>query len=289
MKRLYALFFAAYTVLCVWTLLKHDMFMSVAGRMLFCFIAALLTLSLIFIIGHKRKRYDIVDVGWGLAFMAIAVTGFLLQGGMRFVWDVQTLVTAMVILWALRLSLHIGQRFLRSKQEDQRYVELRKNWQGNLAKNTFFRVYVVQAALALAVAIPVIHINLQKDIAWNWFMYVGVAVWLVGFLCEAFADFQLKNFLANPKNKGTFIRTGLWKYARHPNYFGELLVWWGFAILSLGTPHGWVGLGGAAAITYLIIYISGVPPKEARMRKRPGWATYVRHTRQLLPVPKLHF
>ena len=117
-------------------------------------------------------------------------------------------------------------------------------------------------------------------------MQLGLLVWAVGFWCETLADAQLKRFLANPVNRGKLMTHGLWKYSRYPNYFGELTMWWGIALMSLGTAHGWVGLGGAAVITYLIVYVSGIPPKEKRLRKRPGWQKYILLTRLLVPLPK---
>jgi steroid 5-alpha reductase family enzyme len=272
-----------FSVIALW---EYDMFVSVMSRMALCWLAGLLVMTALFFVGRRMGRYDIVDVGWGLSFIAIAVTGFFLQDGHQLRWDSQALTTLLVIVWGSRLAWHIAHRIRRTEHEDARYVALRKKWRGNLVVNTFFRVYVVQSVLALIVSIPVVHINLAAEARWNMFVFVGAALWLCGFIIESIADHQLARFVSDPANKGKLMDRGLWRYARYPNYFGELTMWWAMAIISLGTAHGWVGVGGAAAITYLIVYISGIPPKEARLRTRPGWQEYVRSTRLLVLLPK---
>lgn len=286
MKRAFPIFFLLYAVACLYTLYAYSMFASVLARMALCWCAGLLVMVALFFVGRHKKRYDIVDVGWGLSFIAIAVSGFFLQDGHRLRWDPQALATLLVMVWGGRLSWHIWQRFRRSGQEDMRYVELRKKWKGSVATNAFFRIFVVQSLLALLVSIPVIHINLETDVGWSLWIYAGLGLWLVGFACEVVADAQLKHFLMNPKNHGKLMTEGLWKYSRYPNYFGEITMWWAFAVMALGTPHGWVGLGGAAIITYLIVYISGIPPKEVHLKTRDGWQQYVKNTRSLVPLPK---
>lgn len=286
MKKLFPYFFLVYISTCLYTLFRYDMTASVLGRMSVCWLAAAVLMTMLFFLGRRLKRIDLVDAGWGLSFVGIALTGFWLQDGRLLRWDSQALVTLLVIVWGCRLAWHIGQRIARTSKEDERYVELRKKWRGNVALNTYFRVYLLQSLLALVVSIPVMHINLAQDTRWSFWVFVGLGMWLVGFMVELIADKQLADFVANPKNNGKLMDQGFWKYARHPNYFGEITMWWGIAAISLGTPHGWVGLGGAAFITYLIVYISGIPLKEARLRKRIGWEKHVENTRLLLPLPK---
>ncbi len=282
MKRFFPVVYTLYIGLCIATLLQKDMWDIVMPNVLMCLLFACCFMTGLFVVANRLKRYDMVDVGWGLCFMVIAATSYVLgEGG----W-VQGVVTGLVAVWGSRLAWHIGRRIRRTAHEDERYVELRKNWRGNLALNTFLRVYLVQALLALLVCVPVMHVNLTRNTDWSLLASLGLVVWLAGFLCEAVADRQLASFLANPKNKGKLMSEGLWKNARYPNYFGEITMWWGIALIALGTPYGWVALGGAALITYLIVYISGIPLKEARLRKREGWKEYVASTRLLLPVSK---
>ena len=247
---------------------------------------AVVVMTGLFFVSQRLRRIDVVDAGWGLSCIAIALSGFLLQGGNSLRWDTQALTTLLVMVWGSRLAWHVARRIARTRHEDARYVALRRKWKGNLALQTYLRIYLLQSFLALVVCIPVVHINLAQDPQWNAWNFVGLAVWLAGFATEVVADRQLANFMRQSPQTGELMQYGLWRYARHPNYFGEITLWWGFALISLGTPHGWVGVGGAAAITYLILYVSGVPPKEKRLKKRPGWQAYKQKTRLLLPLPK---
>ena len=285
MKRLLQLFFVGYVVLSVATLVRYDMLINVVSKMALCWLAGLLLLTLFFAAALARQRFDLVDTAWGLTFMAIATSAFVI-GPYTVGLNPATVVLGLVCIWGVRLAWYIGRRFLRSSTTDERYVELMKKWRGNRALNAYVRIYGVQSLLALLVSIPVIHICISQEVAWNIWMQLGVLVWAVGFWCEALADAQLKCFLANPLNRGKLMKHGLWKYSRYPNYFGELTMWWGIALISLGTAHGWVGLGGAAVISYLIVYVSGIPPKELRLRGRKGWQQYVKNTRLLAPVPR---
>lgn len=275
---------AVYVAACVWTLLQHHMFASVMIRMVSCFATALMCMSLWFWVARRLKRWDIIDVAWGICIASIAFTSFWLQERRELAFDIQTVTTALVVIWALRLSAHIAKRFTPSSKEDPRYVALRKNWKGSVARNMYVRVYVVQAVLALIVCLPVIHINLLGDMAWNRWAVLGALVCLLGIAIETLADYQLTQFLRQP-NRPALFTGGLWKYSRHPNYFGEISVWWGFAIIALGTPHGWVGLGGALAITYLLVFVSGVPLAEARAAHKKEWPAYKRRTSVLIPLP----
>lgn len=285
MKRPLQLFFVGYVVLSVATLVRYDMLGNVLSKMALCWLAGLLLLTLSFAAALARQRFDLVDTAWGLTFIAIATAAFV-SGPYSFGLNPATVVVGLVYIWGFRLAWHIGRRFLRSSRTDERYVELMKKWRGSVALNAYVRIYVVQSVLALLVSIPVIHILIRDNIEWNWWMYGGIIVWVVGFGCEVLADRQLAGFLREPKNRGKLMNEGLWKYSRYPNYFGELTMWWGIALMSLGTAHGWVGLGGAAVITYLIVYVSGIPPKELRLKSRKGWKQYVKNTRLLAPVPR---
>ncbi|QQS19908.1 DUF1295 domain-containing protein [Candidatus Saccharibacteria bacterium] len=285
MKRAFEFFFVVYVAAAVTVLLQNDMFGEVLARVAVCWLVSLLFLTLVYAAALARQRFDLVDTAWGLSIIAIAVTAYGI-GGSSVGFNPQTVVTALIIVWGLRLAWHIGRRFLHSSTTDERYVQLMHKWKGSVAVNAYLRIYVVQSLLALFVSIPAIHINISNGVSWTWWAFVGAGVWAVGFVCEVVADRQLAFFVAQPANKGKLMTNGLWKYARYPNYFGELTVWWGIAIMSLGTPHGWVGTGGAAVITYLIVYISGIPPKETRLRKREGWHGYVKTTRVLLPLRK---
>jgi steroid 5-alpha reductase family enzyme len=285
MKLLLALGLGLYSVATIATLLSHHMFQWVIGDFLICALMALAFMTVIFFIGRYIRRYDLVDAAWGSVFIVIAVTSFFLQPGTKFELDIQSLVTLLVIIWGGRLTYHILRRIKATDKEDPRYVELRREWKGNLAFNIFTRIYVLQAVMALLISIPVIHINLFADNRVDIAAWVGLVVWIVGFYFEATGDAQLRRFISVPANKGKLMNKGLWKYSRHPNYFGELTQWWGIFIICLSTQFGWVGVIGPVIISYLIIFVSGIPLNEKRFEGRSGWKEYKQRTSKLIPFP----
>jgi steroid 5-alpha reductase family enzyme len=242
---------------------------------------AIAFMSALFVVGKRMRRYDLVDVGWGLVFIIITITALIISGDIT---PVGVLLLGMVMTWGLRLSSHIYRRLRTTDSEDRRYVELRKKWRGgNENVAIFFRIYVVQAVLATIICLPVVLIAGVEISPALFFVVTGFIVWALGLTTEVIADRQLQRFIHNPQNKGQLMTGGLWRYSRHPNYFGELLLWWGVGIIALGVPFGWVGLIGPATISYLIIFVSGVPPTEKAFAGRPGWDEYKQRTSVLLP------
>lgn len=283
-----AIFFILWAVGAVSTLLRENMFPWVVSDFLFCGLAAVAFMCVMFLFAERIKRYDLVDAAWGMVFMVIALTSFALQRGSPFELDLQLLTTLLVMIWGGRLTWHILKRIQSTDSEDARYVELRKKWKGNVRFNILTRIYILQGLLALLIMVPVIHINLFASETISPAAWFGVLVWLVGFYFETTADRQLRTFVSDPKNKGKLMTEGLWRYSRHPNYFGELTQWWGIFILCLTTPFGWVGIIGPVLISYLILFVSGVPLSEKRFEGRPGWSSYRDRTSVLLPLAPKH-
>ena len=114
---------------------------------------------------------------------------------------------------------------------------------------------------------------------------VGVLVWIIGFLFEAVGDYQLRRFIGNPLNKGRIMMSGLWRFTRHPNYFGEVVLWWGIFLIALSVPGGWRTIVGPATITFLILKVSGIPMLEAKYRSNPQYEAYQRRTSSFVPLP----
>lgn len=248
---------------------------------LFVFLTVVVYITVIFGIAWKRERLDIVDIAWGGAFIVAAVTSWLLGSKG---W-LQAIVTMLVVVWAVRLSSYILKRVVRSKNEDPRYAEMRKTWKGNAAVNAYVHIFLVQGVLAVVVSAAVIVINMSstKEVS-NWTI-VGATVWLVGFLFESIGDNQLRIHLADPAGKHTLMTSGLWKYTRHPNYFGEATQWWGIFVIALGVPFGWIAVISPLTITFLLLCVSGVPLTEKRFEGRPGWSDYKAKTSMFLPLP----
>ena len=243
-------------------------------------LSVLVFVSSIFGVYVKTRRLDIADIAWGGIFIVAALASFLI--GERGVLQIVT--TLLVCIWGCRLSYHIFRRHIKTP-EDARYVEMRKRWKGNELVNAYLRIFLSQGILGLVIAFVVIAINLSDVSNINIFTYVGISVWLIGFMFEAIGDKQLKDHIAEPRNKGTVMSSGLWRYTRHPNYFGESVQWWGIWIIALGVPYGWVTIISPLLITYLLLFVSGVPLAEKRLQQRKGWNVYQKRTSVFLPLP----
>lgn len=226
-------------------------------------------------------RADVADVAWGPGILLAAALSFWLGGAHA---ARGLLVTALTAVWAARLSAHIHARN-HGKPEDYRYRKWREEWGSSYKLRAFLQVFMLQGALMLVVALPVVVTNLSRDRAWGVFDLLGALVWMAGFAIESVADAQLARFAAEPANKGRLIQTGLWSWSRHPNYFGEVLLWWGLALVALPLDHGTLGLLGAGTITFFILKISGIPMLEERMRLKPGFDDYARRTSAFFPLP----
>ncbi len=285
MKRLTLFAICILVIAALTTLVSYDMFVDVMTRMALLWAMGLGWMSLGYVVARRLRRLDIVDTMWGGAFVVMIVGGLLLQRGRIEEFDVQLLVTVMVVLWGARLMWHIGRRFARSSRQDARYTELTNDWKDALGLRAFVSIFVLQSFLALMIAIPVIHIVLSENQSFTIWTAIGFVVWLFGLIVEIIADHQLRVFMQSPKNKGKLLTTGLRAWSRNPSYFGETCVWWGFAVMALGTQHGWVGLIGALTITYLLMYVTGVPLAEKNAATKPGWKEYAERTSRLVPLP----
>lgn len=244
-------------------------------------ITALAVVVIGFLIAHfHSRRYDFIDTVWGVLFIAIAWVNVLLFSPHNLL---SVLVAILVSLWGIRLARHILFRWLRSEKEDHRYVELRKNWPPQArALQVFVRIYLLQALLACVISLPVV-LFVGSNSHFDRYVVIGVVVWAMGLAVEATADRQLRLFLAKPENKGGLMTGGVWAYSRHPNYFGEMLVWGGIGIVGLGQAYGPYGLIGPIVISLLLLFVSGVPLAEKAMANKPGWNEYRARTPLLIP------
>jgi len=230
-----------------------------------------------YLVSLRFKRMDVADVAWGLGFVLIAVLTWmpLEEFDLR-----STVVTAMVTVWGVRLAWHIGRRNMR-KSEDSRYAAWRAEWGTTVLWRSFLQVFVLQTVLLVIVAMPILAVNGHPTGGWGFFDTLGLLLFLYGFGMEIVADQQLADFLGDPSNKGKVLDTGVWATSRHPNYFGEVTLWWGIGLMSV--EGGWWALIGPAAITYLILYVSGVPMLERKMATDPKYADYLKKTSRFVP------
>ena len=245
------------------------------------FIGALIVQVIAFSFSLKLKRVDIVDVAWGASFIA----GYLALQIYRPTNSLSVMIVGLMLFaWGARLSIHILRRFLRSTHQDDRYTELMSAWPvGNRAIHTFLRIFLTQAVLATIIGLPIIVISFFEP-STKPIVFIGIVVWVFGYVVEIVGDRQLKQFLLSSKSSG-LMTSGLWKYSRHPNYFGEISMWWGIALISCATPLWWLGIIGAMTISYLLSFVSGVPLAEARAATKPGWAAYKEKTSVLVLWP----
>ncbi len=236
-------------------------------------------MSLWYGISQYFKRLDIVDSAWGLGFIYVAVLGILLQPYLELI---HYLTLGFVATWGLRLTIHITSRNI-GKPEDGRYVALREKWGSRAAVKSFFNIFMLQGLLIVLISAPVIAIMSTSPARINALAIVGFVVWGFGIIFESVGDYQLRKFIKT-KKKGEVIQSGLWKYSRHPNYFGEITAWWGAGIVaaSLGA---WWSLLGSALITFFIVKISGVPLLEKKYATNKQFQAYKKRTSILIPLP----
>jgi steroid 5-alpha reductase family enzyme len=233
-----------------------------------------------FLIAQSWHRNDVADVAWGFGFLLVAITSLLLHEPA----GRPLLVTALVAVWAIRLSLHVHFRN-RGKPEDFRYRKWREEWGSSFYIRSYLQVFVLQSILLVLVSTPVIYVSSVRNPPLAYSDVVGVLVWMIGFFFEAVGDHQLRRFIGNPLNKGRIMTSGLWRFTRHPNYFGEVIVWWGIFLIALSAPGGWRSIIGPATITFLILKVSGIPMLEAKYRGNPQYEAYQRRTSSFFPLP----
>jgi steroid 5-alpha reductase family enzyme len=236
-------------------------------------------MTLLWLWSLKKRDASIIDAFWGPGF-AILAWVHVLENGMASSRGI--LVAALTSVWALRLGWHIARRSV-GKAEDYRYAAMRAHWGEKFWWVSFFTVFMLQAALMLAIAAP-LYAAAESSAALGLIDALGIALFLAGFACEAVADWQLRRFVASPQNRGRTLQTGLWRYSRHPNYFGDALLWWGlFLIGGLATGHLWL-VFSPIIMTVLLRRISGVPLTEKRMRqRRPDFESYAKRTNTFIP------
>lgn len=244
-----------------------------------CLVAGIL----VWAVSLARRDASVVDVAWGLFF--VGLTAWFRHRGpaaQPFHW----LHFALVAAWGLRLAAHIALRS-RGKGEDPRYAAMRAAHPATFPWRSLVTVFGLQATLATALAFPLLVVQAATAIS-PADLAIGAALWVAGFLCEAVADRQLQRFRDDPASRGRVLDTGLWRYSRHPNYFGESLLWWGYGVIATGAGSAWALLA-PLVMTFLLLRVSGVTLLEKSLvGRRPGYQAYVRRTSAFIPWPPRH-
>jgi steroid 5-alpha reductase family enzyme len=232
-----------------------------------------------FIVSVLKNRNDVADIAWGLGFVVLTWTGGIMSGFSHRA----ILVNLLITVWGTRLAWHIFQRVLHHS-EDPRYLAWRNEWKLFYLRS-YFQIYLLQGVFLYLIALPALLINHAPLQSLGIADGLGMAVWIIGFCFEAIGDMQLKQFLADPAHKGKIMDQGLWKYSRHPNYFGEVTQWWGIFIIALRMSNGILTIVGPLTITGLILFVSGVPILEKKYAGREDFELYKSKTSVFIPFP----
>jgi steroid 5-alpha reductase family enzyme len=248
-----------------------------AGGVLALFVA-------IWLVSVAVHDASIVDIFWGLGFVVVAWICVSVGHGNP---DRRLLLAILVTISGVRLAVYIARRNL-GHGEDRRYVAMRQRDGGRFWLTSFYRVFMIQAVVAWLISLPLqAGGSLGHGHGLGVLDGVGGGIWLIGFAFEALGDYQLDRFKANPENSGKVMDRGLWRFTRHPNYFGDATLWWGVAIVALGAGAGaaW-GLAGSAVDTLILTRVSGKPILEKDIEeRRPGYRAYIERTSGFFPLP----
>jgi steroid 5-alpha reductase family enzyme len=242
------------------------------------------TIMLLFLVlwcfSLRLRDSSIVDIFWGPGFVLIAWLSLLCsQLSPR-----ALLLTLMVSAWGLRLAGYIAWRNW-GKPEDYRYEAMRKRHGRNFPVVSLFTVFGLQGVLMWIISLP-IPVGIATPRTWGVTATAGLILWLIGLLFEALGDCQLARFKADPANRGQVMNRGLWRYTRHPNYFGDFVVWWGFYLVAVEPGSWWWTIVGPLLMSVLLIRVSGVRLLESSLRGRlSGYAEYVQNTSAFFPLP----
>lgn len=239
----------------------------------------------LWLISIPLRDVSIIDMAFALILLAVTGTTYAMTDGAE---PRKNLILVLVALWALRITAHLVARNW-GHGEDPRYTKLR-SWVSDDRAFVWLslrQVFLLQGIVLWLVSLPVQVGQIYREPAdLGITAFAGAALWLVGFVFETVADWQLTRFRADPANKGKVLDTGLWRYSRHPNYFGELCVWWGLFLIACDNPWGLLTIIGPIGYTYLIVNVTGQRTLDKKMaREKPGYRDYMDKTSGMIPLP----
>lgn len=244
-------------------------------------LAGLMTLG--WLVSLARRNVTIVDTLWGLGFVLVALINTTAGAGYT---GRSLLVLALTAAWGLRLALYLTWRNW-GRGEDPRYGLWREKSGPRFWIVSLFKVFWLQALFLWVISLVLQQAQLSPQPSrLTWLDGVGALVWAVGFAFESLGDWQLARFKADPRNRGQIMDRGLWAWSRHPNYFGEFLIWWGLFLVALATPGGWWTVISPVIVSLVLLKMTGVPLTEASLKqRRPGYAAYIQRTSPFFPRP----
>jgi steroid 5-alpha reductase family enzyme len=245
------------------------------------FLVIMILMTSLWVISVIIKNVSIVDLFWGFGFAMISWFYFLKTDGLK---TREIILLILVTIWGLRLSVYLALRNI-GKGEDFRYKQFRKNYGENRYWwISFFQTFLLQGVLMWLISAPLLGTQyFASGNSLNILDYIGIFFWITGFCFEAGSDYQLARFKADPSNKGKVLNTGFWKYTRHPNYFGDSSVWWGYGLICLASGS-YIPVLGSALMTVMIIKVSGVALLEKTLKEqKPQYREYIEKTSPFLP------
>lgn len=234
----------------------------------------------LWLLSLRLRDASIVDIFWGMGFAFVALAAYAVGDGdpLR-----KKLITLIAICWGFRLAFYLAWRNL-GKGEDYRYVAMRKRFGDRFPLVSLFMVFGFQGILMLVISLPLQAAQIgASSPGLGWKDWTGLCLWLIGFSFESLGDAQLARFKADPANRGKVMDSGLWRLTRHPNYFGDSVVWWGFYFIALSAGAWWT-IASPLLMTFLLMRISGVALLEKNLRKqKPGYTDYIARTSAFFP------
>lgn len=238
--------------------------------------------SLLFVLSVIIKRNDIADIAWGIGIFTVALASYVTTDERSALLGTLLVLAA---LWGGRLSLRIFLRNIK-KSEDYRYKKWRDEWGKWFYPRSYLQVYLLQGALMIVVGYSFVHVSVYAgDASFGAWQFLGLCIWVIGYFFEVVGDWQLDKFIKSRPEPGTVLSTGLWKYTRHPNYFGEVTMWWGVWLMVATLPLGYVALISPVVITFLIFRVSGIPMLEKKFAGNPQFEEYKKRTSVFFPLP----
>ncbi|NPD87940.1 MAG: DUF1295 domain-containing protein [Asgard group archaeon] len=242
-----------------------------------------------YFIGFMQKSFNTVDIAYGTSFILASIVVWILSES-AFLIERKILVTGLVILWGIRIAVFLTIRKFGKDEdtgEDRRFKKLRDEWGKSLWWRGLLTVYVSQVILVILIGLPVLVVNANPLLERGWLVtdYIGIGIWVLGFIFEFTADLQMLIFKKKPENKGKIMIKGLWKYSRHPNYFGEITMWFGLFVIALYEFRAWniLSIIGPIVIALILVFVSGLPLAERRYKNNKEYQDYKQRTSAIIP------
>ncbi len=245
-------------------------------------VVLLVFMTTMFVLALRRADNSLVDIAYGPAFVLVGWSAWIAFGDNH---PRQLLLLGLVTVWGLRLAAHILLRKRRETGEDFRYRQWREAWGTSFVWRSYLQIFLLQGAVIFVVALPVLLVMESPGGRLGLLDLAGSLLWLLGFGFEAVGDWQLLQFKKVAANRGRILQSGLWRYTRHPNYFGEATLWWGLFLIACSAPYGAVAILSPLLIDGLLLKVSGIPMLEAKYADNPEFKTYQRRTSAFFPWP----